>query len=63
MEIAASGVDKSKIVIGKPAGMLDQTNGGYMDPATLSTCLAQAKAQGWDAGVMAYQVRWRIGRG
>jgi hypothetical protein len=45
-QIAANGVPLNKIVIGKPATAGDATN-GYMDPATLSTCLAQAKAQGW----------------
>ncbi|KAJ6456296.1 glycoside hydrolase family 18 protein [Mycena vitilis] len=53
-EIAASGVDLNKLVIGKPAIAADSTS-GYMDPATLSTCLAQAKAQGWSAGAMTWQ--------
>ncbi|KAJ6487118.1 glycoside hydrolase [Mycena vitilis] len=53
-EIAANGVDLNKLVIGKPATTADATN-GYMDPATLSTCLAQAKAQGWSAGAMTWQ--------
>ena len=56
LEIAASGVDMNKIVIGKPGSPQDVTNGGYVDPAALSTCLTQAKAKGWNAGVMAYQV-------
>jgi hypothetical protein len=45
-QIAANGITLNKIVIGKPATGADATN-GFMDPATLSTCLAQAKAQGW----------------
>ncbi|KAH9920847.1 chitinase [Epithele typhae] len=55
LEIAASGVDKSKIVVGKPGAPQDTVSGGYMDPAALSACLAQAQAQGWDAGVMVFQ--------
>ncbi|KAJ7482653.1 glycoside hydrolase family 18 protein [Mycena latifolia] len=53
-QIAANGVPLNKIVIGKPATGADATN-GFMDPATLSTCLAQAKAQGWSAGAMTWQ--------
>ncbi|KAF7349083.1 Glycoside hydrolase [Mycena venus] len=53
-QIAANGVPLNKIVIGKPATAADATN-GYMDPGTLSTCLAQAKAQGWSAGAMTWQ--------
>ncbi|KAJ6492280.1 glycoside hydrolase family 18 protein [Mycena sanguinolenta] len=53
-QIAANGVPLNKIVIGKPATASDATN-GYMDPGTLSTCLAQAKAQGWSAGAMTWQ--------
>ncbi|KAJ7873427.1 glycoside hydrolase family 18 protein [Mycena leptocephala] len=53
-QIAANGIPLNKIVIGKPATGADATN-GFMDPATLSTCLAQAKAQGWSAGAMTWQ--------
>ncbi|KAJ6525056.1 glycoside hydrolase family 18 protein [Mycena vulgaris] len=53
-QIAANGVSLNKIVIGKPATAADATN-GFMDPGTLSTCLAQAKAQGWSAGAMTWQ--------
>ncbi|KAJ7890924.1 glycoside hydrolase family 18 protein [Mycena olivaceomarginata] len=53
-QIAANGVPLNKIVIGKPATGADATN-GFMDPATLSSCLAQAKAQGWSAGAMTWQ--------
>ena len=28
---------------------------GFIDPATLGTCVDQAKAKGWSAGVMAFQ--------
>ncbi|KAI0749845.1 glycoside hydrolase superfamily [Daedaleopsis nitida] len=52
-EIAANGVDLNKLVIGKPAPG-DATN-GIMDPALLGTCVDQATAKGWKAGVMAFQ--------
>ncbi|KAF7378135.1 Glycoside hydrolase [Mycena sanguinolenta] len=45
-QIAANGVSLNKLVIGKPATTAD-AGSGYMDPATLSTCLVQAVAQGW----------------
>lgn len=54
-EIAASGVSLDKLVIGKPGTAADATN-GYMDPATLATCVNTAKGQNWDAGVMVWQV-------
>ncbi|CCM01822.1 uncharacterized protein FIBRA_03890 [Fibroporia radiculosa] len=53
-EIAAAGVDLNKLVIGKPATASDATN-GYMDPATLATCVDQAKGKGWNAGVMVWE--------
>ncbi|KAJ6514092.1 glycoside hydrolase [Mycena vulgaris] len=53
-QIAANGVSLNKIVIDKPATAADATN-GFMDPGTFSTCLAQAKAQGWGAGAMTWQ--------
>ncbi|KAJ6475943.1 glycoside hydrolase family 18 protein [Mycena vitilis] len=53
-QIAANGIPLNKIVIGKPATPADATN-GYMDPGTLSGCLAQAKAKGWSAGAMTWQ--------
>ncbi|KAF7358672.1 Glycoside hydrolase [Mycena sanguinolenta] len=53
-QIAANGVPLNKIVIGKPATASDASN-GYMDPGALSTCLAQAKTQGWSAGAMTWQ--------
>ncbi|CAO3662453.1 unnamed protein product [Umbelopsis vinacea] len=54
-EIINSGVDSSKLLIGKPATPAGATNTGYMDPSALATCLSQAKSQGWDAGVMLWQ--------
>ncbi|KAJ2976768.1 hypothetical protein NUW54_g11515 [Trametes sanguinea] len=54
-EIAASGVDLNKIVIGKPGLSVGDASNGYIAPATLATCVAQAKAKGWDAGVMVWE--------
>ncbi|GJJ10813.1 hypothetical protein Clacol_005041 [Clathrus columnatus] len=53
-QIAASGVSLNKLVIGKPANTGDANN-GYIAPATLSTCITQAKAKGWNAGVMVWE--------
>ncbi|KAF7288409.1 Glycoside hydrolase family 18 protein [Mycena chlorophos] len=53
-QIAANGVELSKLVIGKPAQAGDASN-GYMDPGTLAGCLETAKGQGWDGGVMTWQ--------
>ncbi|ORY50317.1 glycoside hydrolase, partial [Rhizoclosmatium globosum] len=54
-EIAASGVPLNKLVIGKPITAAGAANTGYTDPATLASCVAQAKAKGWDAGVFGWQ--------
>lgn len=54
-EIAKSGVPLDKIVIGKPATASDATN-GVMDPVALSQCVSQAKASGWNGGVMFWEV-------
>ncbi|KAI0632975.1 chitinase, partial [Trametes polyzona] len=53
--IQKSGVDVNKLVIGKPGTQADITNGGFIEPATLGTCVQQAVAGGWNAGVMAFQ--------
>ncbi|KAJ7719742.1 glycoside hydrolase family 18 protein [Mycena metata] len=53
-QTAANGVPLNKIVIGKGATGGDATT-GYMDPGTLAGCVAQAKNQGWSAGVMEWQ--------
>ncbi|KAF7976283.1 hypothetical protein HWV62_7184 [Athelia sp. TMB] len=52
-QIAASGVPENKLVIGKPGSSGDASN-GYVAPATLATCVAQAKAKGWSGGVMSW---------
>jgi len=49
-----AGVDLDKIVIGKPTVVGDATN-GFMNLTTLSTCLSQAKAKAWDAGVFLWE--------
>ncbi|KAI0659627.1 glycoside hydrolase [Cubamyces menziesii] len=54
-EIQKNGVDVNKLVIGKPGTTADITNGGFIDPATLGTCVQQAVQGGWNAGVMAFQ--------
>ncbi|KAM5537760.1 hypothetical protein V8D89_008528 [Ganoderma adspersum] len=53
-EIPKNGFPLNKLVIGKPATAADASN-GYMDPATLGSCVKQAKAKGWNAGVMVWQ--------
>ncbi|KAF8159455.1 glycoside hydrolase [Crassisporium funariophilum] len=53
-QIANSGVPLSKLVIGKPATAVDASN-GFMSTASLATCVAQAKAKGWNAGVMVWE--------
>ncbi|KAJ9104118.1 hypothetical protein QFC19_004102 [Naganishia cerealis] len=49
-----SSVPLSKIVIGKPLDAAAASN-GYMDSATLAQCVKQAKAKGWDGGVMYWE--------
>ncbi|KIK68266.1 glycoside hydrolase family 18 protein [Collybiopsis luxurians FD-317 M1] len=53
-QIAASGVPLDKLVIGKPANTSSASN-GYMDPASLAICVAQAKNKGWAAGTMSWE--------
>lgn len=53
-QIAANGVTLDKLVIGKPAVAADETAGGFIDPATLATCVEEAKSEGWTAGVMSW---------
>jgi chitinase len=49
-----SGVPLEKLVIGKPINAGAAAN-GYMDAATLNGCVNQAKAKGWNAGVMYWE--------
>ncbi|KZP07837.1 carbohydrate-binding module family 5 protein [Athelia psychrophila] len=53
-QIAASGVSQNKLVIGKPATAADASN-GYVDPATLATCVSTAVSKGWNGGIMVWQ--------
>ncbi|KZP31615.1 glycoside hydrolase family 18 protein [Athelia psychrophila] len=53
-EIAASGVSKDKLVIGKPATTAD-AGSGYIDSTTLAGCVKTAVADGWNGGVMVWQ--------
>jgi hypothetical protein len=53
-EIAANGFDLNKIVIGKPGSTAD-AGSGQMSTSTLASCVSQAKAKGWNAGVMSWE--------
>lgn len=53
-EIAANNIDLNKLVIGKPASAADASN-GFMDTATLASCVAQAQSKGWNAGIMTWE--------
>ncbi|KIY62608.1 glycoside hydrolase family 18 protein [Cylindrobasidium torrendii FP15055 ss-10] len=53
-EIIASGVDASKLVIGKPGTAGDATN-GQMSADDLATCLETAKGKDWNGGAMVWQ--------
>ncbi|KAI0713897.1 glycoside hydrolase [Earliella scabrosa] len=56
-------IDLNKLVIGKPGILQDVflpedgslPNNGFIDPATLGTCIQEAVGKGWKAGVMAFQ--------
>jgi hypothetical protein len=50
----AIGVPLNKLVIGKPSDA-SQADNGYMEPALLASCVQQAKGQGWNAGIMAWE--------
>ncbi|PIL32407.1 hypothetical protein GSI_05653 [Ganoderma sinense ZZ0214-1] len=54
LEIPKNGIPLDMLVIGKPAMATDASN-GFMDPATLGTCVKEAKAKGWNGGVMVWQ--------
>lgn len=49
-----SSVPLSKIVIGKPLDAGAAAN-GYMDSTMLAQCVKQAKAKGWNGGVMYWE--------
>jgi chitinase len=56
-EIAAQGIPIEKLVVGKPGTTQDITRGGFIDPATLGGCLADAKAKGFNAVSGVYQYK------
>ncbi|OCF46041.1 hypothetical protein I317_00129 [Kwoniella heveanensis CBS 569] len=49
-----AGVPLNKVVIGKP---LDEgaASNGFIDPSVLNTCVTEAQAKGWNAGVMFWE--------
>ncbi|KAN0078084.1 carbohydrate-binding module family 5 protein [Tylopilus felleus] len=53
-QIVTNGVDRDKLVIGKPATAVDASN-GYMDSSTLATCVSKASEKYWEGGVMAWE--------
>ncbi|EIW78988.1 glycoside hydrolase family 18 protein [Coniophora puteana RWD-64-598 SS2] len=54
-QIVAAGVAADKLVIGKPATSADAPQGGYMSASDLASCLQQATAKNWNAGVSVWQ--------
>ncbi|EIW78962.1 glycoside hydrolase family 18 protein [Coniophora puteana RWD-64-598 SS2] len=54
-QIVAAGVTADKLVIGKPGTTADETDGGYMSASDLASCLQQATAKNWNAGVSIWQ--------
>lgn len=54
-QIAAQSIPLNKLVIGKPALPAVDASNGWMDPLTLSSCLKEARQNGWNAGVMTWQ--------
>ncbi|KAI0334540.1 chitinase [Cubamyces sp. BRFM 1775] len=56
LEIPSNGFELNKLVIGKPGAPQNANNGdGFIDPTTLGTCIDQAAAKGWNAGIMAFE--------
>ncbi|KAL1413212.1 hypothetical protein Q8F55_000964 [Vanrija albida] len=53
-ELRRAGIPWAKLVLGKP---IDQAaaEGGYVPPAELGACVAQARALGWGGGVMFWE--------
>ncbi|KAI0788759.1 glycoside hydrolase family 18 protein [Abortiporus biennis] len=54
-QIAASGVPLAKLVIGKPTVGINGID-GFMSASSLASCVAVAKSQGWNGGVMVQYV-------
>ncbi|KAF9038438.1 glycoside hydrolase [Panaeolus papilionaceus] len=53
-QLISMGIPASKIVIGKPATKADGSS-GFVPTSVMSDCLRQAKKQGWNGGVMAWE--------
>ncbi|KAG5654369.1 hypothetical protein H0H81_003827 [Sphagnurus paluster] len=51
---SSGGVPLHKLVIGKPAST-SGANNGYMSHTLLASCIQEAQAKGWNAGVMAWE--------
>jgi len=51
---SVAGVPLNKIVIGKPSAAFQASN-GWVDFATLATCITEAGNKGWDAGTMFWE--------
>lgn len=58
MQIVGQGIPANKLVIGKPATASDASD-GYIDPNTLAGCVQMARNQGWNGGMMSWQVSSR----
>ncbi|KAJ3061860.1 hypothetical protein HDU98_002252 [Podochytrium sp. JEL0797] len=56
-EITAKGAPLNKIMIGKPVTQAGVANTGFITPALLASCVDQARAKGWDAGVMGWDLK------
>ena len=54
-----TGMPLNKIVIGKPLDSGAAAN-GYMDGATLASCVSLARSQGWNAGVMFWEWKAQV---
>ncbi|KZV72386.1 glycoside hydrolase family 18 protein [Peniophora sp. CONT] len=54
MQLADAGVDINKIVIGKP-GIASDASDGFLSTTQLASCVKQAQAKGWNAGVMSWE--------
>ena len=58
LEIPNSSFDLglNKLVIGKPGTPASATSGGFIDPATIGTCVDLATKQGRKGGIMSFEL-------